>query len=127
MTRLRKMMLEELERRNYAETTTRHYLRTVEDFARRFNRPPDRLGRDTFANIKRSYFRSGNCRRIRSRDIWRLSDSSTSRLCLPKIRSAQGSKLFFQTNRKGRWACGPCLNLVNQIRCDAHVREHSSD
>jgi integrase/recombinase XerD len=44
MTRLRKMMLEELQRRNYAETTTRHYLRTVEDFARRFNRPPDRLG-----------------------------------------------------------------------------------
>ena len=44
MTRLRKMMLEELQRRNYAETTTRHYLRTVEDFARRFNRSPDRLG-----------------------------------------------------------------------------------
>src|ERR1700690_791095 len=44
MTRLRKMILEELQRRNYAETTTRHYLRTVEDFARRFNRPPDRLG-----------------------------------------------------------------------------------
>jgi site-specific recombinase XerD len=38
------MMLEELQRRNYAETTTRHYLRTVEDFARRINRPPDRLG-----------------------------------------------------------------------------------
>src|SRR5882762_6242962 len=44
-----------------------------------------------------------------------------------KFGAAQGSKLFFQTNRKGRWACGPCLNLVNQIRCDAHVREHSSD
>ena len=44
MTRLRKMMLEELQRLNYAETTTRHYIRTVEDFARRFNRPPDRLG-----------------------------------------------------------------------------------
>src|SRR6267142_6710712 len=44
MTRLRKMMLEELQRRNYAETTIRHYLRTVEDFARRFNCPPDRLG-----------------------------------------------------------------------------------
>jgi CubicO group peptidase (beta-lactamase class C family) len=38
------MMLEELQRRNYAETTTRHYIRTVEVFARRFNRPPDRLG-----------------------------------------------------------------------------------
>jgi hypothetical protein len=37
-----------------------------------------------------------------------------------KFGAAQGSKLFFQTNRKGRWACGPCLNLVNQIRCDAH-------
>jgi integrase/recombinase XerD len=44
VTHLRKMMLEELQRRNYAETTTRHYIRTVEDFARRFNRPPDRLG-----------------------------------------------------------------------------------
>jgi hypothetical protein len=44
MTRLRKMMLEELQRLNYAETTIRHYIRTVEDFARRFNCPPDRLG-----------------------------------------------------------------------------------
>jgi len=38
------MMLEELQRRNYAETTTRYYIRAVEDFSRRFNRPPDRLG-----------------------------------------------------------------------------------
>jgi len=38
------MMLDELQRRNYSEHTTRSYIRTVEDFARRFNRPPDRLG-----------------------------------------------------------------------------------
>ena len=44
MTRLRKMMLEELQRRNYSQHTTRYYIRTVEDFARHFNRPPDRLG-----------------------------------------------------------------------------------
>src|SRR5437879_8986397 len=44
-----------------------------------------------------------------------------------KFGAAQGSIVFFQMNRKGRWACGPSLNLVNQIRCDAHVREHSSD
>ena len=44
MTHLRKMMLEELQRRNYSQHTTRYYIRTVEDFARRFNRPPDRLG-----------------------------------------------------------------------------------
>ena len=44
MTHLRTMMLEELQRRNYSENTTRCYIRTVEDFARRFNHPPDRLG-----------------------------------------------------------------------------------
>ena len=44
MTRLRKMMLEELQRRNFSEHTIRYYVRTVEDFARHFNRPPDRLG-----------------------------------------------------------------------------------
>ena len=44
MTRLRKMMLEELQRRNYSEDTTRHYIRTVEDFARHFHCSPDRLG-----------------------------------------------------------------------------------
>jgi integrase/recombinase XerD len=44
VTHLRKMMLEELQRRNYSENTTRYYIRTVEDFSRRFNRPPDRLG-----------------------------------------------------------------------------------
>src|SRR5450755_3892937 len=44
MTHLRKMMLEELQRRNYSQHTTRCYIRTVEDFARRFNRSPDRLG-----------------------------------------------------------------------------------
>jgi integrase/recombinase XerD len=44
VTHLRKMMLEELQRRNYSQHTTRCYIRTVEDFARRFNRSPDRLG-----------------------------------------------------------------------------------
>ena len=44
MTRLRKMMPDELQRRNFSEDTIRHYIRTVEDFARHFNRPPDRLG-----------------------------------------------------------------------------------
>ncbi|MFZ3278357.1 MAG: site-specific integrase, partial [Candidatus Sulfotelmatobacter sp.] len=44
MTHLRKMMLEELQRRNYSQHTTRSYIRTVEDFARRFHCRPDRLG-----------------------------------------------------------------------------------
>jgi len=43
VTHLRKMMLEELQRRNYAQNTIRHYLRAVEDFARRFRCSPNRL------------------------------------------------------------------------------------
>jgi integrase/recombinase XerD len=44
VTHLRKMMLEELQRRNYAETTIDSYIRAVEDFSRHFNCSPDRLG-----------------------------------------------------------------------------------
>ena len=44
MTQLRKMMLEELQRLNYSEETIRSYIHAVEDFSRRFNCSPDRLG-----------------------------------------------------------------------------------
>jgi integrase/recombinase XerD len=43
VTRLRKMMLEELERRNYSEGTIRRYLRYVERFAQHFGKSPDKL------------------------------------------------------------------------------------
>jgi integrase/recombinase XerD len=46
VTHLRKMMLEELQRRNYSQNTTRSYLQIVRDFARHFKRPPDQLGPD---------------------------------------------------------------------------------
>jgi integrase/recombinase XerD len=44
VTHLRKMMLEELQRRHYSEATTRYYIRKVEAFARHFQCSPDRLG-----------------------------------------------------------------------------------
>jgi site-specific recombinase XerD len=44
VTHLRKMMLEDLQRRHFSENTIRCYIRAVEDFARHFHRPPDRLG-----------------------------------------------------------------------------------
>jgi site-specific recombinase XerD len=40
------MMLEELERRNYSQGTTRRYLRFVERFAQHFGKSPDKLGPD---------------------------------------------------------------------------------
>jgi integrase/recombinase XerD len=46
VTHLRKMMLEELERRNYSAATTRRYLRFVERFAQHFGKSPDKLGPD---------------------------------------------------------------------------------
>jgi integrase/recombinase XerD len=44
VTHLRKLMLEELQRLNYSEETIRSYIHGVEDFSRRFNCAPDRLG-----------------------------------------------------------------------------------
>ena len=44
MTQLRKTMLEELQRRNYSQTTVNGYLKIVAAFAKYFNRPPDQLG-----------------------------------------------------------------------------------
>jgi integrase/recombinase XerD len=51
MTRLRRMMLEELQRRNYSEQTSRYYLQAVAAFARHFGRSPEKLG----LNELRSY------------------------------------------------------------------------
>ena len=44
MTHLRQIMIEELRRRNFAESTIRTYLHGVEHFSRYFHCPPDRLG-----------------------------------------------------------------------------------
>ncbi len=44
MIHLRKMMLEELQRRNYSRETIRSHIHTVEDSSRHFHCSPDRLG-----------------------------------------------------------------------------------
>lgn len=43
MTSLRKIMLEEFQRRSYSAITTRNYLRVVSEFARHFGKSPDKL------------------------------------------------------------------------------------
>lgn len=52
MTRLRKMMLEELQRRNFSPTTIKGYLRSVESLAKHFGRPPDQLGLDEIRSFQ---------------------------------------------------------------------------
>ena len=59
MTRLRKMMLEELQRRHYAQGTTRCYIRAVQDFARRFHCSPDRLGLRQIREYQAELFQKG--------------------------------------------------------------------
>ena len=51
------MTLDELARRNYTESTTRAYLRILEDLARYFHRPPDGLGPEQIREYTAHLFR----------------------------------------------------------------------
>jgi site-specific recombinase XerD len=53
------MMLEELQRRHYSAATIRCYIRTVEEFSRRFNCSPDRLGPRHIREYQAELFRKG--------------------------------------------------------------------
>ncbi len=64
MTHLRKMVLEELQRRNYSQNTTKMYIRTIWEFARYFHRSPEKLGPEHIREFQAHLFRvrklSGN-------------------------------------------------------------------
>ncbi len=64
MTHIRKMVLEELQRRNYSQSTTKIYVRTIWEFARYFHRPPEKLGPEHIREFQAHLFRdrklSGN-------------------------------------------------------------------
>ncbi len=56
MTHLRQIMLEELRRRYYAESTIRTYIHAVEHFSRHFHRPPDQLGPEQIRQYQSALF-----------------------------------------------------------------------
>lgn len=56
MTHLREMMLEELQRRNYSQSTVTAYVSAVEDFALHFGRRPDQLGPDQIRTYQAHLF-----------------------------------------------------------------------
>ena len=60
MTHLRKMMLEELQRRNYAQNTARTYIKIVARFAKHFGRSPEKLGPDEIRKYQVHLFK--DCR-----------------------------------------------------------------
>ncbi|MBV8834154.1 MAG: phage integrase N-terminal SAM-like domain-containing protein [Acidobacteriaceae bacterium] len=66
MTHLRELMLQELQRRNYSQTTVTGYIKTVADFAKYFQKPPDQLGSDEIRHINCTCSRSGSrgCERL---------------------------------------------------------------
>lgn len=51
-------MIEELQRRNFAESTIRSYVHGVEHFSQYFHRRPTGLARSMFASIKPCCFPS---------------------------------------------------------------------
>jgi integrase/recombinase XerD len=57
VTHLRNMMLEELQRRNYSQSTTRAYVRVIRELAKHFHQPPDRLGPDHIRQFQAYLFR----------------------------------------------------------------------
>jgi integrase/recombinase XerD len=56
VTHLRQIMLEELRRRNYAESTIHAYIHTVEHFSRHFHRSPDQLGPEQIRQYQAALF-----------------------------------------------------------------------
>jgi hypothetical protein len=56
VTHLCQIMLEELRRRNYAESTIHAYIHTVEHFSRHFHRSPDQLGPEHIRQYQAALF-----------------------------------------------------------------------
>jgi site-specific recombinase XerD len=79
------MMLDELERRNYSQTTRRAYLMAIEQFAKHFGRSPDRLGLDHIRDFQTYLFR-----------VRKLKPSSVA------VRTA-ALRFLFVTVLKRRW------------------------
>ena len=135
MTHLRKMMLEELQRRNYAQDTIRHYIRTVEDFARRFRCSPDRLGprqireyqAELFQNLKLSANSVGqHLAALRFfyiktlRRAWSLADTPypkktrhlLSGMRSPGVRAARRSCATSSWLKSGVWSASLSVNVL---------------
>ena len=88
MTQLRQIMLEELERRNYAPSTIRTYIRTVEHYSQHFHCSPDQLGLEHIRQYQAAMFRT-----------WKLAPNTVAQ------RLAAWRFLYIQVLKRG-WSAG---------------------
>ena len=79
MTHLRQRMLDELQRRNYSQSTVSCYIHAVEDFAKYFHRSPERLGPSHIREYQVHLFRDRKLSPGLSRADVRLCGFSSSR------------------------------------------------
>ena len=75
MTHLRKMMLEELQRRNYAQSTAEAYIHALKEFAAYYHRPPDQLGPKEISQFQLHLLRDRKLSPRLSSSIWPRSGS----------------------------------------------------
>ena len=66
MAQLRQVMLDELQRRNYAPITIKQYLRILDEFAGYFDRPLEKLGPNHIRTYQAHLFRD---RKLSSRTV----------------------------------------------------------
>jgi uncharacterized membrane protein len=106
VTHLRQIMLEELERRNYAPGTISCYIRAVEHFARHFHRPPDQLGPEHIREYQSAMFRK-----------WKLAPNTVAQRLAETAFSdpSCASKLPSQKLRYQAVIWGPDLRSVKRL------------
>ena len=95
MTHLRQRMLDELQRRNYSQSTARCYIHAVEDFAKYFHRSPERLGPEHIRQYQAYLFRE---RKLSAGTI----EGRTAALRLPTVRSSRSLVPFFLHQESSR-------------------------
>jgi len=74
------MMLEELQRRNYAKSTVKAYLRIIQEFASHFHERPDKLGPQHLRQYQAYLFQEKKLGAGPCSSMWPRSASSISRL-----------------------------------------------
>jgi hypothetical protein len=130
VTHLRQMMLDELQRRNYSQSTVRSYIHAMEDFSKYFRRPPDRLGPTISGSIKLicfvivSFWRelshrmSRPCAFLRQDSATSISDRSHSISQAPKTtayRTEPGRSTATGRRRREPDAPGPAHRLISLL------------